>query len=195
MNILGRKIGDRLSASGNQKEGAPITHIQWIDVTCNEFYNDRIATFAIINGLKNQTNLIYAGIACMVRGSSEQLVKLLQPKKPPMALNMRNSVLLSETIREKKLVISPALDQLTKMMTNIDYKLTGLSLRQCHLEFNHIMWLERGLRLNKTLIKLDVAKNALRAPTASFLLHALAVNDTLIHVDFSGNLLDDEFGF
>ena len=53
--------------------------------------------------------------------------------------------------------------------------------------------LANALRFNKTMVKLDLAKNALRSCVVKYLLEALFDNVCLVHVDLSGNFLDDSF--
>jgi hypothetical protein len=53
--------------------------------------------------------------------------------------------------------------------------------------------LANALRFNKTLVKLDLGKNAMKPCTARFILDALLDNYCLAEVSFAGNFLDDEF--
>lgn len=50
-----------------------------------------------------------------------------------------------------------------------------------------------ALRFNKTLVKLDLSNNALKACTARFVLDALLDNVCLTELGLAGNFLDDEF--
>jgi Ran GTPase-activating protein (RanGAP) involved in mRNA processing and transport len=82
-------------------------------------------------------------------------------------------------------------------MANPAFYITGLSLKFCYLDFtsskNDIMMLADGLRFNKTIVKLDLSKNAIKSCMAKFLLDALEDNYCLAHLDLSGNYLDNEF--
>lgn len=84
-------------------------------------------------------------------------------------------------------------DFLFRAIAQPEYYLTSLSLRFCYLTFDQIVALSNALRFNKTLVKLDLGKNALKPCTARFLLDALLDNYCLSEVNFSGNFLDDEF--
>ena len=78
--MIGKKIRDEC------------THIQWLDLTQNEFYNDGPANNLVIAGLKRQASLIYVGLS-VPTNYSDPLVKLIAPKKPPFNLNIRNTTL------------------------------------------------------------------------------------------------------
>jgi hypothetical protein len=55
MKKLGFDIGRKLKDE--------CTHIQWIDLTQNNFDNDAPTTTMIINGLKKQKELFYVGLS------------------------------------------------------------------------------------------------------------------------------------
>lgn len=77
----------------------------------------------IINGLKKQKELIYVGLTAE-EAQVDQIVRLVQPKKPAISLNIRNSKLGRS-----------ATDYLTKSLQNAETMLTGLSLKFCFLSF------------------------------------------------------------
>ena len=51
--------------------------------------------------------------------------------------------------------------------------------------------LSKGLKMNKTLVKLDISNNSLKASMSQFLTDSLLDNDTLVILDISHNFLDD----
>lgn len=53
--------------------------------------------------------------------------------------------------------------------------------------------LGNALRFNKTLVRLDLGNNTLKACTVRFILDALLDNVCLSELGLSGNFLDDEF--
>jgi hypothetical protein len=53
--------------------------------------------------------------------------------------------------------------------------------------------LGKGLKLNKTLIKLDISHNALKVSMTKFVTESLLENDTLVILDLGNNFLDDSF--
>lgn len=55
------------------------------------------------------------------------------------------------------------------------------------------MLLADGLRFNKTLVKLGLANNGLKACVVKFLLDALSDNICLADLNLAGNFLDNEF--
>ena len=55
MGKLGSQIGKKLRDE--------VTHLSWIDLTQNEFLYDANANSMIIQGLKKQKDLIYAGLS------------------------------------------------------------------------------------------------------------------------------------
>jgi len=99
-----------------------------------------------------------------------------------MALNMRNS---THTLT--------SIEYLSNIITNYSYYITALSFKFCFLDFKYILMLAEGMRLNKTIVKLDLSKNALKSCTIKWLLDALMDNYSLAHLDLSGNFLDNEF--
>jgi hypothetical protein len=113
---------------------------------------------------------------------SEQLLKLIQPKKPSFSLNMRNSSLSR-----------PAIHYLEKQLASPDCYLTGLNLQFCFLPFEHLLLLSNGIRQSKTLVKLDLSHNGLKPKPARFVLDALLNNHSVVDVSFAHNFLDDEF--
>lgn len=70
--------------------------------------------------------------------------------------------------------VSPrALDNLCNMLCNPSYYITALSFKFCFLEFEDIIELEKIIRFNKTLVKLDLSKNALKSVTIRMFMEAL----------------------
>ena len=112
---LGLAIGKKLKDECN--------HITWIDLTQNDFDHDQATVTMIINGLKKQKELIYVGLTAE-EAQVDQIVRLAQPKKPAISLNIRNSKLGRS-----------ATDYLTKSLQNAETMLTGLSLKFCFLSF------------------------------------------------------------
>lgn len=53
--------------------------------------------------------------------------------------------------------------------------------------------LAKGLKMNRTLVKLDISHNALKPSMTSFLTESLLDNETLTIIDISHNFLDDSF--
>ena len=97
LDLSKNNIGPKLASAIGRKLKDEILHIQWIDLTQNEFYNDNASNSAIVQGLKKQPKLYYAGL-CMSSSLhpsvQDQFVKLLGPKRPPINLNLRNSTLV-----------------------------------------------------------------------------------------------------
>ena len=50
-----------------------------------------------------------------------------------------------------------------------------------------------GIKFNKTLVKLDLSKNGLKACTVKFLFESMLDNNSIADLDLSGNFLDNEF--
>jgi len=173
MEKLGGQIGKKLRDE--------VTHFQWIDLTQNLFYNDINANTAIIQGFKKQKDLIYAGLTSH-GPQTEMMASLIQPKRPGMALNMRNSTISKQ-----------CLTYLCNNMTNYSYYITALSFKFCFLEFNQLLMLGDGIKFNKTIVKLDLSHNAFKACWVKFFLESLLDNYCLAHLDLSHNYLDNEF--
>ena len=113
---------------------------------------------------------------------TESMARLIVPKHPGMALNMRNS----------KMSI-PAMNYLATAMTNNFCYITALSFRFCYLEFDDIILLSKAISFNKTIVKLDLGKNALKSCVTKFFLDSLSDNICLSDIRLDGNLLDNEF--
>jgi len=204
----------KTAASIGKKLRDDISHITWLDLTMNEFDNDVATHILIISGLKKQKDLIHVGLTTgkeltkdnpiatekasrpttggktakqvgQKQGcATDQLVRLLVPKKPPTAftLNMRNSQ-----------VNKNSMDYLCKAMSHHEYHLTALSLKYCFLPFEFIVQIADALRFTKSLIKLDLSNNCLKACTAKYIIEALLINSSLTTLNLHGNLLDDVF--
>ena len=170
---LGLAIGKKLKDECN--------HITWIDLTQNDFDHDQPTIAMIINGLKKQKELIYVGLTAE-ETQVDQIVRLVQAKKPAISLNIRNSKLGKS-----------ATDYLTKSLQNTDTMLTGLSLKFCFLSFEQILSLANALRFSKNLVKLDLSNNGIRPKPAAFLLDSIQQNMSLTDINFHGNFLDNEF--
>lgn len=83
----------KLGASIGRKLRDELSHIQWIDLTMNDFSSEPNTNLAILQGLKKQKDLQYAGLTTMYQ-QSEFMVQLVSPnKKTSISLNMRNSEL------------------------------------------------------------------------------------------------------
>lgn len=173
MQKLGGMIGKKIKEE--------CTHIQWIDLTQNQFYNDNTANNMILQGLRRQTSLVYVGLT-VSSSVSESLVKMLMPKKPAFNLNMRNSS-----------ISKPASDYLFRAISISDYYITSLSLKYCFLTFEQMIELANCLRFNKSLVKLDISNNALKSSVVKFLLDSLLDNVCLSELILSSNFLDDDF--
>lgn len=111
------------------------------------------------------------------------MASLLTPKKSAMSLNMRNSILTDGAME----ILEHALIE--------GYYFTGLSLKFCFIEFQHMVWLGDAIKNNTTLVKLDLSKNALKSICVKMFMEALEDNYCLAHIDFSGNHLDNEFAY
>ena len=175
MKRLGMQIAKKLRDE--------VVHLTWLDMTMNDFDNDTTTVNTLIQGVKKQLKMIYVGMT--VQGAqSDQLVKILQPKRPPtsMSLNMRNSRLSKNCF-----------DWLGKCLVGADFCLTALNLKFCFLTFEQIKKLADSLKFNKTLTKLDLSNNGLCSPVANYLLEALRNNIYVSEVNFHGNSLDDVF--
>lgn len=160
MNKLGGLIGKKLRDD--------VKHIKWLDLTQNDFFHDNQALSVIIQGLKKQEALNYVGLS--VTGLyCDQIVRLLQPRRPPLSLNLRNS-----TFNDK------SIDYLARCLSNQDYHLSALSLKYCYLSFEHMLTLSKAVRFNRSMVKLDLSHNGLKFATTKYLLEAMIDNVTLV---------------
>ena len=68
MKKLGLEIGKKMKDE--------CSHIQWIDLTQNDFDQDSATVMMIINGLKKQKELLYVGLSAQ-EIQLDQLVKVV----------------------------------------------------------------------------------------------------------------------
>ena len=68
MKKLGMEIGKKIKDE--------CSHIQWIDLTQNDFDQDSATVMMIINGLKKQKELLYVGLSAQ-ESQLDQLVKVV----------------------------------------------------------------------------------------------------------------------
>ena len=68
LNKLGLQIGRKLKAD--------VSHINWIDLTMNDFDADAITVNTLVQGIKSQKDMIHVGLT--VRGQAgDQLVRIV----------------------------------------------------------------------------------------------------------------------
>lgn len=92
--------------------------------------------------------------------------------------------------------LSPnAVYNLSSCLANPSFYITGLSFKFCFLEFYDVVALGDAIKFNKTLVKLDLSKNALKSISVKMFMEALEDNYCLAHLDLSGNHLDNEFAY
>ena len=101
-----------------------------------------------------------------------------------MSLNMRNSTFSVNSI-----------NYIYHVLVNPQYYVGGLSFKYSFLEFFDILAIGDAIKFNKTLVKLDLSKNAFKSVSLKFFLEAIQDNSALAHLDLSGNHLDNEFAF
>lgn len=94
------------------------------------------------------------------------------------------------------MIVSPAMDYISDALEKSnEYYITALNFKYCYLSFDDLLMLGTGMRLNRTLVKLDLSKNALKSKTLGLFLDSLQDNYTLADFNVSGNLLDDSFAW
>ena len=62
LDLSSNLIGPKLAAQIGKKLRDEVFHFSWIDLTQNEFYNDVNSTGIILQGLRKQKDLAYAGL-------------------------------------------------------------------------------------------------------------------------------------
>ena len=179
---------NRLAGHIGRKLRDEITHLRWFDITQNDYVHDpkeqvmaARANADIISGLKKQKELAYAGVS--TKGpQSDAMAHLIAPKRPAIALNMRNS-----TVAESAMIY------ISQALANQHYYITAISFKFCFLEFDDLLLLADGVKFNRSLVKLDLSNNCFKSCQVKFLFEALLDNCSIADLDFSGNFLDDEF--
>lgn len=104
---LANMIGKKLSTER--------AHINWLDLTMNQFDNEPATIKVIIQGLKRQIKLQHVGLTVAGTNSDLFIKTVLAAKRPPVpiTLNNRNSRFLAETAsRAGKGIKKPAQENL-----------------------------------------------------------------------------------
>ena len=102
----------------------------------------------------------------------------------------------NEYFKSKKQIVSPAMDYISNALENSnDYYITSLNFKYCYLGFDDLLYLGQAMRLNRTLVKLNLSKNNLKSKTMRLFLDSIQDNYTLADLNVAGNLLDDAFAF
>ena len=88
------------------------------------------------------------------------------------------------------------MDYISSALENSNgFYITSLNFKYWYLSFDDLLYLGQAMRLNRTLVKLDLSKNNLKSKTMRLFLDSVQDNYTLADLNLSGNLLDDAFAF
>lgn len=153
--------------------------LEYLDLTHNPFNQDEYSCANICTALKSHPNLFHFGLSDSSRDSA---LRVLQFKPDLRSLNLEDS-------RYKH----KAFEYFTKFLVDKKYTLAVLSLKYCTIDLFSANHLEKSLRVNKTLVYLNLYSSGLSDIAATRIISALEMNRTLIDLDLGANKLGEIF--
>jgi len=164
-------------------------HLEWLDLSRNNFGDDYSAVNSICMGLKSQRSLHHFGLT----------VNTNDPKKADFSLSEGPTKLLvtMPSLRSIALVASKInhteITTIYNVLTHQGNHVTGLSFRFCFLDTRSVYLLSKAIAINRTLVKLDLSNNGLSPITGVYIVKNLKNNITLTDLNLSKNGLNDDF--
>lgn len=86
-----------------------------------------------------------------------------------------------------------AMRNVESVLLNPDANLLSLNFKYCFLEPKTIFILSRGLKVNRTLVQLNLSSNGLASICGIYIVKSLRENISLSILDLSKNSLGDDF--
>lgn len=166
---------------------AETSHLVWLEyfllqgrsVSRNVFAKDFVSTKGILAGLKSHTALFHLGISLDER-SSELLCPTLFAKgggeKSINSLNLRDSKFTLKAFTSlTQLLARPRSKAELYHITGSSFKMVALSFKHCYLTQEMVEKLASVVRLNRTLVKLDLSSNGFQCREGEAVINALKV--------------------
>lgn len=156
----------------------------------NEFGHEGVALQSICNGIRQQKNLHHFALDVLPSDApsatdiSEYPCRILQVHH-----GLRSMALVNSKISHS------AMQLVCNVLQSPSCYITALSFKFSFLDTKNVFMISKALEVNRTLVKLDLSKNALSPICGVYLMKALRENIILNDINFSGNFLNDEFAF
>lgn len=169
------------------------SNMEWLDLSSNEFSSDGPSIRILCNSLKGHLSLAHFGITFKEKAGDNifgsLFKKSLSTKNPITSMQFRNSTFTLKSFSALTILLMPPKPK----SLEINY-LTAISFKNCYLNSEMINKLASVLKINRTLVKLDLSYNGLNSEQLNRFIEILKKdNRTLAHIDLSGNYLDDNF--
>ncbi len=155
------------------------TRLEYLDLSYNPLTQDEYTCISICLALKTYPGLYHFGICDTSRDSA---VKLLQAKPEIRSLNLDDSRYKIKTF-----------ELLFKCLSDKRYSLAVLTLRYTYIDLFTANFIEKSLRLNKSLVFLNLYSSGISDIAAARIISGLDQNKTLIEIDLGANRLSDNF--
>ena len=156
-----------------------IKTLEFIDLSYNPVCQDEFFCSSICMILKNYENLYHLGLSDTSR---EAAVKLLFNRKSMRSLNLDDNKYKYKTY-----------EYLSRVLTDKKISLSELSLKFATIDVLSSMYLEKIIKLNRTLIFINLYSVGLNDHSGSLVVSSLISNNTLIELNLGNNFLSNEF--
>jgi hypothetical protein len=153
--------------------------LEYLDLSFNPFNLDEYSCSTICLALKSHPNLFHFGLCDSTRDSA---VKFLLFK------NDMKSILLDDSRYKAK-----TFEYFTKILQDKKFNLAILSLRYTNIDLFCAAAIEKGLKLNKSLVYLNLYSSGISDIAASRIISSLEYNQSLIELDLGANNLAGVF--
>lgn len=153
--------------------------LEYLDLSFNPFCSDEFSCSNICTSIRSHPNLYHFGIS---DASKDSAVRVLSFKPDLRSLNLDDS--------KYKL---KAFEFLAKYLLDKKSTLAVLSMRFTYIDLFCAGLLEKSLRLNKSLVYLNLYSTGLSDIAGSRIISLLDNNKTIIEIDLGANFLSENF--
>lgn len=154
--------------------------LQYLDLSYNPFNHDEYSCLQLSNAVKGCEKLIHFGLCDVSRDAA---LRVITTRPGVKSLNLEDS-------RYKK----KSFESIARYVSNKKYQLNVLSLKYVTIDFVYgAQYLAGGLKLNKSLISLNLYSTGICDVSGSLLIKALQNNKTLKDLDIGENRLSTQF--
>jgi hypothetical protein len=153
--------------------------LEYLDLSYNPFNLDEYSCSTICLAIKSHPNLFHFGLCDSTRDSG---IKYLLFK------NDLKSIILDDSRYKSK-----TFEYFTKILQDKKFSLAILSLKYTKIDLFCAASIEKGLKMNKTLVYLNLYSSGISDPAASRIISSLEHNQSLIELDLGANYLGGVF--
>jgi Ran GTPase-activating protein (RanGAP) involved in mRNA processing and transport len=151
-------------------------HLEYFDISFNPI-NDEIVCINVCHAVKFHDKLFHFGMSDLSRDAA---VKFVQAKPDLRSINIDDARYKPKTY-----------ETVTKLLSEKKYNLAVLSMRYNNVDLVVAHSIARGLRVNKTLVYLNLYNSGIIDLAGEKLITALEVNRGLVELDLSKNKLGE----